>query len=532
MYRYCVDNAVTYTPNDLALFRESPFAAWMERLTLENPDHGIPPDLGSSEPREPVQPQDDIVDTLRSEGRDVVLIDWDRDEQRRRSDTLDAMRSGIDFIINGVLALGSFCGTANMLMRTSGYSDMGDFLYVPCDTQGIAEPHGAFRLSFLADLLHSLQGQLPPQMLVIRGDADVALLQTEDHIHYYRAVKKRFTDAMSGFRKHRMPDPTESAHFGRWSECASEVMKQRAQRADYQRYEEPEEEAEPLQVAAAEGATALAANVAGGSRQPAPRAASLQVAAAAAAGAPTLAEQARMLSPGAFKSRAAPGRTPNLALAPVRDLAPPADSDGPDDTLKNLAFIGSSEAAPLFGSRRPAQTRDPAPEPPDTEPAHPAPAVKLATAEEEAEAARDEPALSSLHRIAKDDVNVVDAPAPNLRDTTPPEPVIEGYEVEVLDLESLELEPREPFLLAPESSPAQLIARRRREAQQREAQQKADADADRAALSGVDLDGAPAPRLAPVPGAEDPTEERNGPGFGAREFSSSLITNRPIDDED
>ena len=50
MYRYAVDNAVTYTSEDLVLFRESPFACWMERLTLENPDHGIPPDLHSEPP--------------------------------------------------------------------------------------------------------------------------------------------------------------------------------------------------------------------------------------------------------------------------------------------------------------------------------------------------------------------------------------------------------------------------------------------------------------------------------------------------
>ena len=34
MYRYSVDKTVTYTPDDLVLFRESPFALWMERLTF------------------------------------------------------------------------------------------------------------------------------------------------------------------------------------------------------------------------------------------------------------------------------------------------------------------------------------------------------------------------------------------------------------------------------------------------------------------------------------------------------------------
>ncbi|MCB1841332.1 MAG: hypothetical protein KDI09_00075 [Halioglobus sp.] len=80
MYRYSVDNAVTYLPSDIILFRESPFAAWMERLALENPDHGIPPDTDSHPPRDIAERQDDLVDTLRAEGRDVVLVDDILDE--------------------------------------------------------------------------------------------------------------------------------------------------------------------------------------------------------------------------------------------------------------------------------------------------------------------------------------------------------------------------------------------------------------------------------------------------------------------
>lgn len=232
MYRYSVDNAVTYTSEDLVLFRESPFACWMERLTLENPEHGIPPDVGSAPPGNSMHPQDELADTLRTEGKQVVLVDWDAEEPERRRLTLEAMRKGQDFIVNGQLALGPLSGSANLLMRTSGFSELGSYLYIPCDTQPKTTMHSAFRLCFLADLLHSLQGQLPAQLLIIRGGSDLLPLHTEDHIYHYRAVKQRFMTAMREFRKHRMPDPAESSHFGRWSDCANEVMKQRALRAD------------------------------------------------------------------------------------------------------------------------------------------------------------------------------------------------------------------------------------------------------------------------------------------------------------
>ncbi len=227
MYRYRVDNAVTYTAEDLVLFKESPFACWMERLTLENPDHGVAPDPGSEPPGVNTRSQADLADTLRREGRRVSLIDWEQEEPLRRAATLEAMRHGVDFIVDGQLAVGPLSGTANLLMRSSGFSELGSYLYVPCDTQGKTNLHTAFRLCFLADLLHGLQGQLPPQLVIIRPGNEVVPLPTDDHIYLYRAIKKRFMDAQRDFRKHRMPDPAESSHFGRWALCANEMIKQR-----------------------------------------------------------------------------------------------------------------------------------------------------------------------------------------------------------------------------------------------------------------------------------------------------------------
>ncbi|MEM8562154.1 MAG: hypothetical protein AAGF57_07955 [Pseudomonadota bacterium] len=310
MYRYSVDNAVTYTSEDFVLFRESPFACWMERLTLENPDHGIPSDIGSLPPVDSIERQDDLADTLRAEGKKVFLVDWEADEPERRSATLEAMRKGADFIVNGQLALGPLASAVNLLVRSSGYSELGDYLYIPCDTQSRAGTQSSFRLCFLADLLHSLQGQLPPQILMIRGGEDLMPLDTDDHIYHYRAVKQRFMEAMRSFRKHRMPDPVESSHFGRWSDCAHEVLRQRLLRD-----EQPQEEItdEDYQAAALTAATVVAgadgtldlhtARVA----QPEPEqtmnaaASDTGTVSSAEASGFTLAEQAHNLAPGTYK---------------------------------------------------------------------------------------------------------------------------------------------------------------------------------------------------------------------------------------
>lgn len=291
MYRYSLDNTIAYSSDDIVLFKESPFASWMERLTLESPQHGIAPDEGSEiskvasatqqayrdsdhgeiEPVEweklvelrqaPVQAEveqlESVVRSMSGDGKVVVLVDGRSDESQRRTETLDAMKRGADLIINAQLASGPLSDTANLLMRTSGFSDLGNYLYIPCDTSPVTTPHSAFRLCFLADLLHSLQGQLPPQMLIIRADSDMVSLQVEDHIYYYRAVKQRFMVEQRRFRKHRMPDPADSNHFGRWSQCARDVLKQRAVGEDESAIEsvEVEEELDMLPPLVADSST-------------------------------------------------------------------------------------------------------------------------------------------------------------------------------------------------------------------------------------------------------------------------------------
>lgn len=230
MYRYGADQLLTYTPQDLILFMESPFASWMERLTIENPDHGIRPDLDAPPAHSEASStaRKDVAQALAAGGREVALINAELEEPLRRSATLAAMRSGANFIVGGRLAVGPLAAPVDLLLRSSGYSDFGNYLYLPCNLQEAKPLHEGVRLCCIADLLHSIQGQLPPQILVIRPDMDVAPLSAEERIHHYRAVKQRFMRTMGAFRKHRMPDPSESAHFGRWNDCAYEVIRQRS----------------------------------------------------------------------------------------------------------------------------------------------------------------------------------------------------------------------------------------------------------------------------------------------------------------
>lgn len=470
MYRYSVDNVITYTPEDLVLFRESPFAVWMERLTLENPEHGIPPDIDSTDDNHLARRQDAIVATLRAEGRNVVLIDAQQEEPDRRIATLETMRTGADFIVGAHLSVGNLAGTADMLMRTSGYSELGDFLYIPCETHADSTLHSAFRLCFVADLLANLQGQLPPQLLIIRDGAEVVPLQADDHIYYYRAVQRRFITAMQNFRKHRMPDPAESAHFGRWAECASEVLKQRELSERQQREAlAAEVVAEVPQLRVASGA---------GARMRFEREASVRPEfSAATAGeisardnmfgdrsgyGTTLAEQASLLKPDSYRSGKPPGHTPSLARigkprvvsnAQVADTSEVAEASeampvvehATTDTLENLEFIGSA------------------------------------------------PAVAKAETDVEFGEVFSPAPAPNLREVARREPQSHSPERKSGVAHLAELEPRAPVFLPPDLEPFAVPPPEQLTTHSRE-----DTYGSGDASSVIDMDTAPVSTLAPV----------------------------------
>jgi hypothetical protein len=239
-------------------------------------------------------------------------------------------------------------------------------------------------------------------MLIIRGGDDLVPLQTDAHIYHYRAVKQRFMETMRTFRKHRMPDPSESSHFGRWSDCAHEVLKQRLLREDHPAGYAPDgvgdaHYAEPLRRAVGAVGSAGAnpydrddVTLPEGTRAE-PAAMAFSPAAFEARdslgglGNLTLAEQARMLKPGTYKpgpgvyrigrprpapppvrARGEAPAAPTKPPAPVIDAPPPpmaADAQAveeptarpqynrraSDAALQNLEFIGSATHLPGRG---------------------------------------------------------------------------------------------------------------------------------------------------------------------------------------
>jgi hypothetical protein len=295
-----------------------------------------------------------------------------------------------------------------------------------------------------------------------------------------------------------MPDPGESAHFGRWAECASEVLKQRAstglpreeqQQVEHQQeqqaelsVEAPVQELPQLRVASGAGARSLYdRDIAGRAESTAARHAlrssmlESTVSDRSDTG-PTLAEQASLLRPGSFRNGTPPGHTPSLARIGKPRIVAAEPQDNPSTSPAQSA---SNDAPPtvVAGLETKVET-------------------KLET-NVESIGGGAAPAADAM--IPETDLGepMRPAPAPNLRVTSPRQPAVARGKADVVHLP--ELEPRPPVFLPPDLEPTIALSLPVSPPGERLHTQVRNHDEfEGSGNSVVDLDSAPASTLAPV----------------------------------
>src|SRR5258708_6869769 len=103
------------------------------------------------------------VDTLKQSGLSVVEIAGGGINTTQAQQTLEAMRSSADVIVQGALLHGAWTGRADILRRVEVASGLGPWSYEVIDTKLARETKGAtvLQLSLYSDLLGAAQGRVP-----------------------------------------------------------------------------------------------------------------------------------------------------------------------------------------------------------------------------------------------------------------------------------------------------------------------------------------------------------------------------------
>ncbi|HHF7349264.1 TPA: TM0106 family RecB-like putative nuclease [Legionella feeleii] len=224
---YIETDQIIYSPSDLTLFLESPFASWMEHFALQEP-----------KARTLADETDELLSVLQQKGmaleqkilnhfidRQLTVVQIEKTGYGF-ADTIAAMKSGADVIYQAVLSALPFKGYADFLVKVDGESGLGDFHYEVWDTKlsKTVKPHFLVQLCCYADMLEIVQGRRPDNVVVVIGTGESMRFSTNDYFFYYLNLKQRFLQTHQNFSPEHRPNPADSGSWGRWSEYAQALL--------------------------------------------------------------------------------------------------------------------------------------------------------------------------------------------------------------------------------------------------------------------------------------------------------------------
>jgi uncharacterized protein len=215
------DGQLIFSPTDLIRYLASPFASWMERYHLENPD-SVKPDEESEDEKLIAQTGDEhervVLDELKAVTPKLIEIPKN-DFAAALIRTVEAINAKSPIIYQGALQHGRFAGFSDFLTL----DETG--LYQVWDTKlaRSPKPYYAVQLCCYSEMLAPLLGgKMPSKFGIILGDKERVEFRVEDFFHYYLRIKASFLAMNDGFTGNLVdcPEPQPRAEHRRWTSHA------------------------------------------------------------------------------------------------------------------------------------------------------------------------------------------------------------------------------------------------------------------------------------------------------------------------
>ena len=217
-----------YSPSDLVRYLASPFASWMDRYYLENPD-AVTPDEQSAEERLIAETGQEHERTVLAEleaAQSGVVEIRAKNLTEASKQTLAAIESKAPVIYQAALQSGQFAGYADFVMLDQASH------YQVWDTKlaRSPKPFYAIQLCSDADMLADMTGAPPSDRFgIILGTKERVQFRLEDFIHFDRHVRQSFLllqDRFTGRLEDR-PEPLPRADHYQWTSYAERFFDER-----------------------------------------------------------------------------------------------------------------------------------------------------------------------------------------------------------------------------------------------------------------------------------------------------------------
>ena len=141
--------------------------------------------------------------------------------------TISAMRAGADAIIQADLAEGRWIGRADVLLKVSGASKLGDWSYEAADTKLSQETQAGsvLQLCLYTDMVAQMQGRSPTLMHVVKPGPGFPResFRYDDFSAYFRLIRRRLEEVIAApASQSTYPNPVSHCDICRWwRECGA-----------------------------------------------------------------------------------------------------------------------------------------------------------------------------------------------------------------------------------------------------------------------------------------------------------------------
>lgn len=166
------------------------------------------------------------VETLRGAGKDVVSLAATRDPEEAVARTIEALRRGIDVVVQGALGAGCWYGRPDLLLRVDGESALGPWRYEVADTKLALETRAGtiVQLGLYCALLEDVQGVAPEWFSVVTPDKEIPVrrYRTDDYAAYFRLLRRRLEEAVASgdapaLLASSYPEPVDHCDVCHWA---------------------------------------------------------------------------------------------------------------------------------------------------------------------------------------------------------------------------------------------------------------------------------------------------------------------------
>jgi len=200
----------------------------MNRFRLEYPEKA--PAKDADDPFSQLLQQrgydhEDALEAKFAKTKSLIKIEGESPQEKKDA-TIEAMRSGVEVIVQARLTKAPFAGFADFLIKVRGNSDLGRYHYEVWDTKlsSKLKPEYLVQLCCYAEMLEQMQGVRPAHISIALGNGQTETLRTSDYYAYYQSLKASFLADQDSFDPSNIPSPAESANHGSWSEHAAAML--------------------------------------------------------------------------------------------------------------------------------------------------------------------------------------------------------------------------------------------------------------------------------------------------------------------